>query len=110
MNPIKNEYFTIPFDLASYVYFEKKCPQFALYLSMKAISDGILKDNRQVFTQVSELSGIKDRCTYKKYLKELIKDNWIGYNSTSKTFFIRSFSVLRKNVEKPSKRGARLEA
>ena len=50
------------------------------------------------FTGIAEDLGIKDRRTINKYLKELQKLDWVGYNKETRNYFPRGFESLRKRL------------
>lgn len=96
MNISENTYFNLPIELLEYSYFKKYEKALALLLYFKSKSDGILNVKSIDFNDLKKQTRISDRRTVKKYIKILLKLNWIGYNIKTGNYFLRSFSVIGK--------------
>lgn len=65
---------------------------FRLFVFLKMHSSGKLHEGSPVFELAKRELGIKDSRTMKKYLSQLRKADWVGFNQASGYYFIRSFS------------------
>lgn len=90
-NPIQR----IPIELATYIFHERLVKPFQIYMYFKCCTNGKFKRNSQAFRQMSKILGIKSHNTINKYLKKLIYHDWIGCDTRTQTYFIRSINFLR---------------
>jgi len=82
---------SIPIDVCKYVLRHRLVNQFRTYLMLKSMCDSKLKHDHE---RLSKELAISSK-TLSKHLKELIKLNWIGFDSKSKMLFIRGFDRIR---------------
>jgi hypothetical protein len=62
---------------------------------MKMFSDGKLREDSPVFEQMRNQLRLKDKRTFDKHIGILIQLGWVGYNSRTGIYFIRSFDYVR---------------
>lgn len=92
----KNPWLQIPLQLIEFAVKNKMLKAFGLFKYLKMYSDGKVCADSPLMQQAASELGIKDKRTLKKYLKQLSDINWVGFNPASGSYFIRSFSFIRK--------------
>src|SRR5436305_13376400 len=85
----------VPVELARHVYHNGLITSFAIYLYLKLFSDGKLHESSTVFQQMRKDLRLCDNRTFKKHFATLNQLGWVGYNSVTGIYFIRSFDYLR---------------
>ena len=92
--PVQNK-LQVPVEISLYVQQHGIVKPFVLYLYLKFVSSGKLHESSSEFRVLYKALGIKSVKTIRKYIDILTNLNWIGYNSVSGYYFIRSFDVIR---------------
>lgn len=88
----------IPIELIAYVMKNNLHKPFQVYLYLATHSNGVINEGNLDFTQMSESIG-RQRRTLKLHLSKLLSLNWIGYNSVSGNYWIRSLKAIRVKHE-----------
>lgn len=96
---IFDRHLTVPFEMIQFCYENNFGNPLLVYLYLKSISNGIVNEKNICFKELSNKTGIKDKRTIRKYLGILLDINWIGFNSDSKNYFIRSFKRIRRSYD-----------
>jgi hypothetical protein len=95
INP-KRDNIWLPIQLSSYIFLNKLTKHFAVYLYLKLHCDGVLHEASPIIKQMRLDLRLKDNRTYDKHIEKLIKLNWIGYNSKSGYYFVRSIKYIKE--------------
>ncbi len=90
-----NKILHIPVELASYVIRHRLMKAFSVFVYLKCYTSGIINKDSVTFKALGSTIGVKDNRTLNKYLKQIIGLNWIGYNTVSGNYFIRSIDKIR---------------
>ena len=91
----KNNRVLLPIELAQYGYKKKLVKSLAIYLYLRIYTDGKVKSDSPLFSQLRLDLRLKDERTFRKHIAPLIKLNWIGYCPDSGVYFIRQMPQLR---------------
>ncbi len=89
------KYQQIPTQLADYIIQNDLVKAFQIYMYFKCCSNGFVNKKSEVFSNVKQALKINTNRTFKKHFEKLIELNWVGYNPTSKNYFIRSIDTIR---------------
>ncbi len=100
---------SIPVELSRIVMTNKLVNSFKLYLFLKFNSAGIISKNSGVFLALLRVSGFKSPKSINKHLKALLKLDWIGYNTETGNYFIRSFAHIGMRLGFNSFRSTKLK-
>lgn len=84
----------IPVQLIQEVFKLGIIKEFKVLVGAKMLTPGILRWGSSEVIQLSMLVGLKQR-TLKKHLDRLVTINWVGYNASTKTYYLRSWTWLR---------------
>ncbi len=93
---MKSEVLHIPIEVMTYVFVKDIRKPFRLFLYLKAVSSGMLHKNSEEFQQAMDILDIKDVRTFRKYIRALLDENWIGYDDKSGIYYMRGFQFIRK--------------
>src|ERR1700721_134458 len=93
-----NEKVQIPLQLLNYIQEKGLVTAFKLYMYMKCMTSGKILLQHPIIRYMGEYLGIKDKRTVNRHLEALRALNWVGYNSESELYFIRSFTSIRKKL------------
>lgn len=91
-------HFAIPKSVVEFVVRNKLERCFSVYLYLKIKYSGIVHESQLNFEDSKELIGISDIRTIKKYVKQLINLNLLGYNPETGFYFTRGFQYLYKQI------------
>ena len=92
-------YYLIPVNVCQMVLAEKNFRMFQIYMVFKGMCTGKMRIISHVIKEVSISLGVSPK-TVRRYLKMLLRENWIGYNSASGIYFIRGFEYLQSKTGK----------
>ncbi|MFD3000109.1 hypothetical protein ACFS7Z_07040 [Pontibacter toksunensis] len=81
----------IPINLLHHAQLNELIEELRLYIALKLYFSGKIRGKKSMFKPLKELHGAKSHHTFDKRLERLQQLNWIGYNSTSDYYFIRSY-------------------
>ncbi len=93
----------IPVSLAHYAEKENLIEELRFYLALKLSCSGKIHAQKRPLKLLMELTGISSRTTLNKRLKSLKTLNWIGYNSSSQYYFVRSYHRVCQDLKIGSK-------
>jgi len=93
---VVNDKVQIPVQLLEYVQENKLVKAFAVFMYLKCMSGGKMRNTQDAFIAMPEVIGIKDTRTINKHLKTLLKLNWIGFNTATDDYFVRGIGYIRK--------------
>ena len=85
---------SIPVEMIDFVIKNRIYKSFQLYLYLKIISSGKIKLTKDIIFDCSKFLNVSTK-SIKRYLDNLLKLNWVGYNQYSGYYFIRGFDALR---------------
>lgn len=85
----------IPTEICQWALTNREIPLLKVYLYFLFKFSGKVKLTRKDFNKLSHDLGYNSTKQPKKYLKKLLLRNWIGYNNTSKYYFIRGLDPVR---------------
>ncbi len=88
--PVKNNQLTIPLDLLAYAQKNSLVKPLRIYIYLKCTSDGIINEYSDSFKNMPSHLGIKSKRCIQKYLNQLRELKWVGYDITTRIFYIRS--------------------
>lgn len=95
MKPV-NSYVQVPVELLSYVQEHKLVKTFTVFLYLKCMAVGKVRNTDEAFKQMPCMLGIKDRRTMHKHIQRLLGLNWIGFNEATGDYFIRGTEFIWK--------------
>lgn len=96
MFELKNNKILLPVEQAAFAYRNGLIKGLAIYLYLKFYTDGKVKSDSPIFTQLRNDLRLKDNRTFKLHIDSLIKLNWIGYDPSSGMYFIRNTKYIRR--------------
>jgi hypothetical protein len=91
----KNNRLSIPIQMIEFAVKKKLLRHMALYIYLKIYSDGKVQITNELSILLKQQLKIRDKRTLDKYLNKLQAINWIGHNTQSGYYFIRSFDNIR---------------
>jgi len=94
----------LPSELSIKVCKERLWKEYQIWILLKAISNGHIRLRGDQIEFLSNYLRMSEK-TVRRKIKSLLGLNWIGYNPTSKYYFIRSIDTVRI-IEKIAKRRA----
>ena len=92
---IRNANLVIPVEMISFSFLNKMLKELTVYLYLKMYTDGKVNGESELFDKLKKDLKIKDKRTFDKYIRNLIKCNWMGYDVRTGNYFIRSFNHIR---------------
>ena len=98
----------IPMQMVRYVAENKLFKVLAVYLLLKAYSDGNLALAGDIRARIKEQLGIRTLVSFNKYIKQLRKLNWIGVDEATHTCYVRGFNTIRRHYQRQSYRQYRI--
>ena len=87
---IRNANLIIPVEMISFSFLNKMLKELTVYLYLKMYTDG-----KELFDKLKKDLKLKDKRTLDKYIRNLIRCNWMGYDVKTGNYFIRSFNHIR---------------
>lgn len=91
----KNNRILLPIEMAQFAYRKKLIKSLAIYLYLRFYSDGIVKSDSPLLTQLRNDLKLKSPHTFKKFMAPLLQHNWIGHCQISGVYFVRKMPMLR---------------
>ncbi|PVD53598.1 hypothetical protein DC498_03510 [Terrimonas sp.] len=91
----KNNKILLPVQQAEYAYYHGLVKGLAIYLYLKFYTDGKIKSDSPILSQLRHDLRLKDSRTFKTHITALIEHNWIGYDPFSGMYFIRNTKFIR---------------
>lgn len=104
---VQLNYLTIPVELIQFVIRNKFEKPLIVFLAFKSLCAGIINEKSLDWSRVSSITGIKSKATLKKHLNILFNLNWVGFNQTTRNYFVRGFNWIRKIHAFPKRTGVR---
>ena len=98
VKPIR-KYQQIPTQLADYVIQNDLVKPFQIYMYFKCCCNGFVNKKSEVFSNAKPALKINTNRTFKKHFEKLVELNWVGYNPTTKNYFIRSIDTIRVQLD-----------
>jgi hypothetical protein len=96
MYSVKNNRILLPVEQAAFAYHNNLIKGLAVYLYMKFYTDGKVKKDSPLISQLRKDLKLTDNRTFKKHIDALIKHNWIGHCTFSGVYFIRNTKYIRR--------------
>lgn len=96
MYKIKNDKILLPVEQAVYAYHNGLIKGLAICMYLKFYTDGKIKSDSPLLSQLREDLKLTDDRTFKKHIVALIQHNWIGYCPTSGVYFLRNTKYIRQ--------------
>lgn len=91
----RGKHFTVPIELCQFAIQYRSVNQFRLYILLKWYSSGKLRLSQSDLKGIASFLSCSKR-TVKNLLKNLLAENWIGFNPKSQIYFIRGFYKVCK--------------
>ena len=98
VKPIR-KYQQIPTQLADYIIQNDLVKAFQIYMYFECCSNGFVNKKSEVFSKAKPALKINTNRTFKKHFEKLVELNWVGYNPTTKNYFIRSIDTIRVQLD-----------
>jgi len=96
MYKIKNDKILLPVEQAAYAYHNGLIKGLAIYMYLKFYTDGKIKSDSPLLSQLRKDLKLTDDRTFKKHIIALIKHNWIGHCPISGVYFTRNTKYIRQ--------------
>lgn len=93
---LRSEFLSVPIELIQFAHKNKMHKALGLYLLLKASCDGHIVLSKELLSRMMSMLNISDRRSFRKYLKQLLSENWVGYNPETGIYYIRGSKNLRK--------------
>lgn len=90
--------YSIPVDISAYVVKHHLYRPFQFYILLKSQCNGQMRISSSDFDTYAHTLEMKCGKSLKLALKKLLKLNWVGYNPSSKTYFVRGFKKVRQLI------------
>ncbi len=84
----------IPLGLIPLVFENKAVNQFRVFIAIKLVSPGHVKNSKEDLTKLCEATGFLKR-TVQKHLSSLVSLGWLGHDSINQTYYDRSWASFR---------------
>jgi hypothetical protein len=87
----------VPSQISAFVYDNKLVKSFSIFLYLKMFAGDKVSATDEIFAKLrGDLKMIDPKGrTFQKHFQPLLDHNWIGYNSKSGVYHIRSFDYIR---------------
>lgn len=98
------DYLNVPVALCQYALKEEKIAQVRLYLYLKSISNGYIKNRKSVYQKAANYLNVCLK-TIRNHRSWLVKEGWLIYDLKVDSIRIVSFKVLATKLDFPSASG-----
>jgi len=94
-----NPYMKVPVDLCEYAFKVKELKAFRVYVLLSALTQGNILISKMDEIVLCSMLGYKTNKSLHNQISRLTKMNWIGFDPSSKKYWIRGFDELRKTLD-----------
>jgi hypothetical protein len=91
---IINPFVAIPLEVIKTSFETKTVSRLKVFVTAKMYANDFFDLNSDKFEAVIRHSGFKRR-TVLKHIQKLVEQNWMGYDSKNKRYYIRSWKQIR---------------